>query len=491
MLAEYIFSTEILFPATSGQKQTAAKPSSKDLIPLLAPLKQEDTDMTGTAEEPVNARFLPSLFRIAIKAFSTKQGASADTAVVEVLFASLLSVVPGLDLETESVSPFGGDIIASLLSVLIETKTKLSSGSLSRIITNFACLSSADRSLVRWSLVETALAIDFDTFLHPSAGKLSAEMFSALLGAPPSESVTRVIRLVVDGFVKARDVMGFVARWKEQLKSGTEEDIWRSDALAGLFAEIVENSLTSAQVAKLVNELKQEKSWVVLDAVLRGLRREETETRLLEEGIFESVAKAARNDDCEWRAWRVLVRLGDVQPEFMLPAVEDALRIVKGDNRWKDAIFAAEILLRVAERTDDEQALKGAQTLLRIAVDSLGTGEAWDGRVGSVNIKNFGVAVTLAIVGGHIGVLEKMEANIRNGFVDALVRASVVIEGPEAAKRLQHMEETSTAAADEPSKLVRADDVCKALMGRPEFYEHTALKGISLSCPVKFQLTLL
>jgi hypothetical protein len=276
--------------------------------------------------------------------------------------------------------------------------------------------------------------------------------------------------------------MGFVARWKEQLKSGTEEDVWRSDALAGLFAEIVEDSLTSAQVAKLVNELKQEKSWVVLDAVLRGLRREETETRLLEEGIFESVAKAARKDDCEWRAWRVLVRLGDVQPEFMLPAVKGAFWIVKGDdNRWKEAIFAAEILLRVAERTDDEKALEGAQTLLHIAADSLGTGEAWDGKVGSVNIKNFGVAVALAIVGGHIGVLEKIEANVRNRFVDALVRASVVTEDPEAAKRLQqHMGETSTTAA--ASKLVKADDVCKALVGCPEFHEHTALKGMSLPC---------
>lgn len=459
MLTEYVFSPEIIFPAVPGQKQSAVKASTKELIPLLAPLKDEDTAMSGTSE-PVNIPYLPLLFRIAIRS-QTKKRSKADASVVEVLFTALLSVIPSLDLSSDvpDVSATSGDIIATLLQVLIETGTALSSATLSRIVTKSANLTSTDPDQVRWSLIETVLAIDFDTFLHPSVAALTSELFSALSSAKPSEQVSRVLGLVVDGFVKARDVMGFVERWTAQLKSGTEGDVWRSDALARVFAGIVEDSLTSPQVVKTVNNLREEKQWIILDAVLRGLRREETETQLLTTGALEAVVKVARKDEGEWRAWRLLVRIGDIKPELLLPAIKNAVRLAKADEHWKETVFASEVLMQISEDSGDASALESTQAVLELASNSLSKHQSWDGKISSVDGSNFGLAVAMAVVGGHLEVLEKVEGSCRNKFIDSLLHA---------------------ALATSPSEdNVNARHICQALVGRSEFYEHPAVKGIS------------
>ncbi|KAA8906110.1 Urb2/Npa2 family-domain-containing protein [Sphaerosporella brunnea] len=454
MVAEYVFGTEILFPVTAVQKQSSVKPSTKELLPLLAPLKLEDTAMLGT--------YLPLLFHVAIKSQERKRS-KADLAVVEALFTALLSVVPGLDLEPEvpNASASGGDIIASLLQVLIETGTALSSATLSRIVTKFAHLVSKDAALVRWSLVQTVLEIDFDTFLHPSVTDLNAQLFSALARAKPSDQVSRVLGLVVDGFVKARDVPGFVERWKEQLNAGDEGDVWRSDALARAFAPIVEDSLTTPQVVKTVDNLRVQKQWIILDAILRGLRREETELRLLATGALAAVIDSARSDGNNWRAWRLLVRIGSISPQLLLPIVEDAVRVVKGGKKWKEAMFASEVLIRLSEDTDDEEALKGAQVVVDTAAESLSKSKAWDGKITIIDKKSFGIALAMAIVGGHLGILEKVEGSHRKKFVDSLLSAALAVEAP--------------------SGLADARQVCQALVTRAELYEYPAVKEALLS----------
>jgi hypothetical protein len=461
MVAEYVFHTEILFPVTAGQKQSSVKPSTKELTPLLALLKPADIAMSGTSEEPTNMPSLPLLFRIAINSQSRKRS-KPDPAVVEVLFTALLSVVPGLDLESEA-SSAGGDIIASLLQVLIETGTALSSATLSRIITKFAYLTSKDSALVRWSLVETVLEIDFDTFLHPSVAELTAQLFSALSHASPSDQVSRVLRLVVDGFVKARDVTGFVERWTEQLSSGVEGDVWRSDSLARVFAPIVEDSLTTPQVVKTIDSLREKKQWIILDAVLRGLRREETETQLLATGTLAAVVDSARSDD-DWRAWRLLVRIGNIKPQLLLPTISNAVQVVKAGKKWKEAMFASEVLIQLSEDTDNQDALKGAEVVVDLAAERLNKAKAWDGKIASLGKSSFGIALAMAITGGHLGILEKVDGSYRKKFVDSLLSAAL--------------------AAKASSGLAETRQVLQALVKRADLYEYPAVKEALLSALV-------
>ena len=460
MLAEYIFSPEILFPSRNiWQKQgTARAPSTKDLIPLLTPLTYEDTAMSGTSKA-ISIPYLPVLFRIAIDAYSKKR-AKADAAVVETLFTALLSVVAGVDLQSEVLDEWAESegSIASLLQVLIETETALSSSTLSRIVTKFANLNAPNPELVRWSLVETALTIDFDTFLHPDAAALTAQLFAALSNAAPLPQTSRVLHLVVDGFVKARDVIGFVERWSEQLKSGSDGDVWGRDELAGIFAPIVEDSLTSQQVVKTVGKLRKEKLWTVLDAILRGLRREETEAQLLTSSVLEEVVDTARKDSKDWRAWRLLVRIGGIKPELLVPVIEDAAKLVGAGKRWREAVFASEVLMRVAEVVPEGTAIKGAQVVLHTAAESLGRLKSWDRSIVSVDKTNFGHAVATAVIGGHLTILEKVDSAHMREFVDRLLGAALdagVTIGPLDAAQL-----------------------CQALLGRAEFYEHPAAKGM-------------
>jgi len=471
MLAEYIFSSDMLFPVGSaGQKQGASQaPSAKDLGLLLAPLKREQTATSGTSKA-VDILYLPVLFRIAIDAHSKKRAKAADAAVVEAIFMALLSVVAGVDLQAEVLdeSAASGDIIASLLQILIETGTALPSSTLSRIVAKFANLTSANPELVRWSLVETALTIDFDTFLHPDVAALTTQLFSALAKAGPLPQTSRVLRLVVDGFVKARDVIGFVERWSSQLKSSTEGDVWRSDELAGIFARVVEDSLTSQQVVKAVENLRQEKLWIVLDAILRGLRREETETQLLTSGALERVVETARKDSKDWRAWRLLVRIGGIKPELSVPAVEDAVKLVSAGKRWREAVFASEVLMRVAEDVPEGAAIDGAQIVLHTAAESLGRSKSWDRSIASVDRTTFGHAVATAVIGGHLAVLEKVDTAHRREFVDNLLGAAL--------------------EAGPASGPLNAVQLCQALLGRAEFYEYPAVKGTYPAIPHDWSL---
>ncbi|KAF8545317.1 Urb2/Npa2 family-domain-containing protein [Trichophaea hybrida] len=462
MIAEYVFSSEILFPTTSAQKQTIAKPSTRDLIPLLATLKEEDTSMPGSLE-PVNIPYLPLLFRISIDSQSQKHS-KADVSVVEILFTALRSVSPLLDLKSEvpHVSTLGGDIVASLLQVLIETGTALPSATLSRIITRFANLKSQDPTQVRWSLVGTALTIDFDSFLHPSVANLTSDLFSALSKAAPSDQVSNVLELVVDGFVKTRDINKFIDQWTKRLKSGSAEDVWRGDALAGFFAAKVEGSLTSPQILKIVNSLREEQQWVILDAILRGLRREDTETQLLTTGALEAVVETARKDAAEWRAWRILVRIGNIKPELLVPAVEDAVWLLRADNQWKEAVFASEVLMQVLDETNDEDSLAGVHMVVDLAAETLEKLQSWDGRIITVDNQNFGLAVAMAVTGGYLSVLEKIDGSHRNKFVDSLFQLALATQNSSAST-------------------VNARKICQALVRRPELYEYPAVKDTIFS----------
>jgi hypothetical protein len=456
MVAEYIFAPEILF-STSQNKQ-APKPSTKEIVPLLATLKQQDMDTEPSNSSP----FLPALFRIAITSQSQGRNAKPDSSVVQVLFDALLTAIPHhLDIESsgKAVSATDANTIAALFQVLVDTGTALSSATLSRIVSNYAHLTSGSDD-VRWSLVETALRIDFDTFLHPSVANLTSELFMALSEAALSDDVKRVMSLVVDGFVKARDVMGFVERWKALLKSSNNlGSIWRSDDLSRSFSNIVETALTSAQISKLATCLVEEQQWIIADSIFRGIRREETEMRLLTDGVFEVVVGIARQDKRDWKAWRLLVRIANMQSDMVLSLIDDALEIVKLHECWKRTIFASQVLMHIAEDHDDNTALDGIQFIINLAAQGLEKLKQWDGRIDSVDdMGTFGAAIALVLIGDHLGSLEKVTDDCREQFVDELLRAAL-------------------ASNTSSNSFVDARIVYQSMVSRQELYEFPALKG--------------
>ncbi|KAI5820155.1 Urb2/Npa2 family-domain-containing protein [Pyronema omphalodes] len=453
MIAENIFSYDILYPVVAGAKPGPPKVATTDLIPLLASLRSEDIEMSGT-ESSSNNTHLSVLFRIAIDSQSKRS--KTDPEVIGALFTALLSVISGLSLDSASPSPEGTEVIADLLAVLIETNTALPSTTLSQIITRFASLST---DAPRWSLVRAVLAIDFDSFLHPSVPELTDALFTALSKSVVDKQVTEVLELVVEGFVKARDITGFIERWSIALRQ--EGGVWRSDELARIFAAKVETALTAPQIVKITKQLTEEKQWVVLDALMRGIRREDTENQLVKSGVLQEMVEVARKVDNEWMAWRVLVRIGDLAPELLENAVKDAVKILGEKKIRREAVFASEVLMRVVEETDDDEAIKGVHMLLELADKAFKSGRSWNGNVAEASKENFGLVIAVAVTGGHLPVLEKIDAGHRNKFVDNLFQSALTTESVEG--------------------IVDSRKICKTLVERPEVYEFPAVKEAILA----------
>ena len=485
MVTEHIFAPEIVFPLSADHQQKKeekekkkgpAAASTRDLVPLLAPLKLQPSPGDGDEAHV----FLPAILRVAIASLDRRR--RADPAVVGVLLAAVQSVSLSLDLEQRDAARIDGATVMALVQVLRGTGTALPTAQLSHVVRRLANLRSSEPDAVRWPLVAAALAIDFDCFLHPSAADLVADLFAALSrAAAPSTAVCEVLDLLVDGFVQARDLAGFIARWEhalDQAQAGARYDAWRDDAVARSFGSRVESALTPAAIAQTAARLGAAAQWVVLDALLRGVERQATEAQLARAGALQRTAEAARRAGGDWHAWRVLVRIGGIEPPLLVPAVADAVLLLQqAEGRWPAALFAAQaIVLRLAQDDGggDESALEGMRTLLHLAAESLDSvrhaPRRWDGRIATVDSHSFGLAVAAAIVGGQLAVLQKADGRHRNAFVDSLLDAALSpATGPAAA---------AAVAAD---GAVDARQIFRALVARPALYEHPAIKGIFFS----------
>lgn len=410
MISSCIFSPKVFIPANATK-------SPETLLQLLTPLQQ--TKSTRNSHPSA----LAILFRIALLANSTERS-KPDPDLVALIFESLVLSVEGLDLnasEIPSVSEAAVAQISSLLGELTSSGASLPSSTMARIAANVAGLNSTVAKDVRWNIVRSLLEIDFDTFLHPSHTELTEELFAAISRSSPSQEQDAVLKLLLDGFVKARDLSGFVERWESELDSHPNSKVWTGDTLSEAYAVHVEASLIPAQIIRLLNRLWEAKQLVILDATMRGIHQPETETRLAGEALFTECVPFAVEDTSDWRRWRLLSRLGNIRPELLSGAASAARKIIKSSKKGSVSVFAVEVLLEINPQSDH---VDTTQSVIQTVSAAWPDHQDWDGDLNSISKSTFAYAASLPIVHQHLELLEKVDSATRNSFIDQFLQTA-------------------------------------------------------------------
>lgn len=282
------------------------------------------------------------------------------------------------------------NIIYSLLTTISQSGLSISDETLRTVVDLVANLPSSRKEEeksandVRWPIIELALTLDFDTFIISQSTSLldrlvfavsaswcidptilapELETFSDALPYPsPNEaahvniepsrdvnerviiteegksvlrkrrdSLLRIVSLLLEGFLKARDLDGFLVFWRDELNTlynqGGEErvfrSIWAHEGLVAMFSNAIERAYTSSKVDKVIanyaNSLSQNPNLAdifILDAILRGVRKEETEERLKSTGtlahVFKILGEGVHSEApfyTPWLGWQAIYRV--------------------------------------------------------------------------------------------------------------------------------------------------------------------------------------
>ncbi|MCJ1456353.1 hypothetical protein MMC28_006714 [Mycoblastus sanguinarius] len=219
-----------------------------------------------------------------------------------------------------------------------------------------------DKSHVEWGLVNLCLLNDANTFLIPSAKRKKSNQprnkyLDALLNKITDYTCnlrmeddedyhfkrSNIIIPLCDAFIGARDLLGFLRHWKEQLTICEQSrktaatfirSIWEDEIIIQCIANSIELALTSRQIDQVLSAAANDlahltfdvlsdqpnllASLVVLDAIFAGLTREETlnEVDRTAKSIFCLLEVTLSNDaNClqkyRWRIWRIETEIID------------------------------------------------------------------------------------------------------------------------------------------------------------------------------------
>lgn len=442
LIAEFVFSHEAIFPASnSGIK--VVEPSPKDLKPLVAPL---------TAHK----EGLPHVFKIGITSQTRRRKPNSDT--VEVIFNSIISGALGVDSPSRDTADSDLEIIMEMLEVLVDTSTAISSETLAGLVDSISNISPGDHGSVRWNIVEVALKLDFDIFLGNGNEARASKLTDALTkNGQPEGIVFKVIQLLMDGFARARDLEGFAKIWISEL-SKEESGVWENDKVAILFADRMEKGLLAEQIDRILRTACQEESWVVIDAVLRGVRREATEDKI--RGSLLRITESVLKGEPGWRGWRALVRVLQIDKSLLRNVQPKALKVMKkfaANNTTRDqareTLFTSEVLM---VSTDIDVHAE----VVNVAVKAMkSVKEGWNGRVGDIHERNLGVALVTSFTCRWLGAFELVSPDVRTRFVDEYLNMAT----------RNSIKDTNTN--------ITGRTVWRRMLGSGVFYEYPALKG--------------
>lgn len=443
LIAEFVFSDEVLFPVSgSGIKST--KPTSADLKLLVEPLRLQKES-------------LPQIFKIGITSQARKRKPDSD--IVEAIFNSITVGAQVIEPLTGAIAESDAEILIKIMGVLVETGTMVTSETFATLIDGVSKLSDIHQVPVRWDIVEVALKLDFDVFL----GRGNEIRLSRLIGALNRDKQDqgrpiKVVQLLIDSFVKARDLEGFVKIWAQELsKQEARGGIWESDEVANLFAGRMEEALLAAQIDNILRIAYQEESWVVIDAVLRGVRREDTEDKIRTSLL--RIPEILSNGDAGWRGWRALVRALQIEKSLardiqatVLKAMKKSATGATGDQA-KETLFAGEVLMEGADISGQTEALEVAVGAMKDAQ------KGWNGCFADVNGENLGVAMVIGFTARWLGVVELVSSNARTRFADEFLNMAM------------------GRTIEEGNKDIIGRTAWYGMLGRDLFYEYPALKG--------------
>lgn len=454
LIAEFIFSHEAIFPMANSRIKVV-EPSPKDLKPLVAPLM-------------VQKESLPHIFKIGITSQTRKRKPNSDT--VETIFNSIISGALGVDSPSRDMANSDLEIIMEMLEVLVDTGTTISLESLARLVDSISNLSPSDQGPVRWNIVEVALKLDFDIFLGKGNEARASRLTDTLTKNRQDEGIVfKVIELLVDGFAKARDLEGFARIWISEL-SKEESGVWENDRVAKLFADRMEMGLLAEQIDKILKSAYQKESWVVIDAVLRGVRREVTEDKI--RGSLLKITESVSKGRPGWRGWRALVRalqidkglIGNVQSKA-LEAMKKSTASTTRDHA-RETLFASEILMVSTDIDVHAEVINAAIEAMK------SVRKGWNGCIGDIHEGNLGVALVTGFTCRWLGVFELVSPDVRTKFVDEFLNMA-----------------TRNVVGD-ASKNIAGSTVWRRMLGSGMFYEYPALKGwFNKFCPFHKLLT--
>lgn len=136
-----------------------------------------------------------------------------------------------------------------------------------------------------WALLSSIALCEAEVFLDTKGG---LELLSSILNSIPRASDGNVkssdkeafVISIAEGFVRAKDLTGFIKMWLEQLTlSGNA--VWRSPALKAVVAASLQTSLSTGQFSALLEWLQAQASpetvearTIVLDAISTGVNNE-------------------------------------------------------------------------------------------------------------------------------------------------------------------------------------------------------------------------
>ncbi|KAF8428230.1 Urb2/Npa2 family-domain-containing protein [Tirmania nivea] len=515
-VTDYIFTPAFLAGACAEVSKAAGdpKPSAAqiagealeaELCGLLSPLQ-------GSGRASNAAKGLANLMKIGIS--KTMQGSTGKLTKVETvgrIFASLLGVPLGVQLhggtpqEKNVFSEGDANIIYSILTIISQNGLSISDETLRAIVDLAANLPFSRKddeksaNDVRWPIIELALTLDFDTFIISQSTSLLDRLVFALsaswcidstillrdiestqftLGGESTdvrsdekegtrvtqaeksvlrkqqEGLLRIISLLLEGFLKARDLDGFLAFWRDELNvlyaRGGEErvfrSIWTHEGLVAMFSNAIERGYFSSKVDKVLasyaGSLSQNANLAdifILDAILRGIRREETEERLKNTGtltqVFNILAEGIHKNApffTPWLGWQALYRVLQIDNSLLyVPAsshvTEGAVNVLEKCSFERSTelggLLASYqiVFLSLIHKVGPVEAARLA-VCKRISVDlevSPGpSDEYWDGAILSLTPSRFHVALLFTVVKRWLRAVEALEAGGMSSFIE-------------------------------------------------------------------------
>ncbi|CAZ84056.1 unnamed protein product [Tuber melanosporum] len=430
LLLEFIFTPRVIFPSTPGKP---SKASSTELMALMEPLKSQTTGRI-------------QLFHLAIG--PQLRRSKSDIETVETLMQAIIPF---------SYAKKSPELFADLLELLVENNIDLSSETLSLIVDETSGLASGRARDVRWRLIDLALKLDFDIFLGRNNQRRGDNLIHAIGHAgvgDNNEQILKTLEALIESYAKARNLGGFIEIWVKELRS--QAALWEDDAVAKMIGDRLEKNLSSFQIENIFKEVCEAGSdlnWVLIDALLRGVRTEATEAKIKK--YLPKLVSAVEVSTGGWRRWRVLLRVIQIDKT----AVDQGLiqRVKPGTKRDVDpqeTLFFKEFQIALSGCIG----VSSPEDALDLALPST-SGTGWTGSVKDINNMNLCLALKTGFVNNWLESIEHIGSlPVKERFID-------------------HFLDMALRTKDSEKSLITARSLWLNMLADGEFFELPTLKS--------------
>ena len=376
--------THIVLPARAAflRQSKATSGGSDDLLrDLLAPLAKiaiSETHNFPKHDEPLpTVRSVALLFRIASSAMPRDDPKQriAENPWLQHLFTSCLKCASLMvaDEKLRDTAKAAIDMLKDMLEHAVNSLIKLDSATLEFILNRFSGLSRKyPNDEVNWTLVNLCLKLDANIivsmspkgevdiirqpneFLDQLLKRLSATGFKILpSGCEKCKMLlTTVVLPLLEAFVRARDLLGFITVWHQQLEVSQKskssimangidpnsiESVWEDDQLLHTVAGLLEPSLVPRQIDQEAEKTCQEMTHkslksnyarfyanaIKLDCLIDGVKSDGLSSRFaaMARSTLGSITELIMNTanlriEHAWRLWRILTTITTYWPSI-------------------------------------------------------------------------------------------------------------------------------------------------------------------------------